>query len=156
MVTLAACQGFGSPTPPTIRGEIDDAAIRLQQARGPVDVWVELTNVGTRPCDLVGALSQVPPDAMPVVDGRVVMSLGGEPDAVVPLETIVEINGQPVVRADGGVMTDEGWISVVHPGDVARIQIGFEARPDVGERVLICNGAGDYEAGRYAVLAFES
>jgi hypothetical protein len=149
---LAACGSIGSE--PTIGGEIDDAEIRLERSSGPPSVWLELENVGAAPCALVPMLAAMPPDALPVGNGRVVMGTSGDPAIPYPLEAYVELNGEPVQRGDGE-MTDEGWVTVVEPGDVVRLQLAFTGVSEVGERLVLCNGVGDYEAGRFAVLDWE-
>lgn len=93
-------------------------------------------------------------EAIPVENGRAVMSLSGDPSLPTPLEAYVELNGEAVVRGDG-VMTETGWVTTVAPGETVRLQLTFKGIPDVGERVLACNDDGDYAAGRFAVLRFE-
>ena len=83
------------------------------------------------------------------------MSLGGDEAAVAPMEAYVELNGKPVERGDGGLLTDQGWITRIDPGDVVMLDVGLEGTPDRADRIVVCNGPGDYEAGRYAVLAFD-
>jgi hypothetical protein len=43
----------------------------------------------------------------------------------------------------------------VQPGDVARLQVAFEGTPGADNLVILCNGAGQYAAGRRAMLAFD-
>jgi hypothetical protein len=44
----------------------------------------------------------------------------------------------------------------VRPGDVARFQAAFDSTtPRTDERVIFCNGEGQYAAGRRAVLTFD-
>lgn len=147
-----ACQPTGAPT---IRGEIDDVAIRLDQPSAPHAARLELTNVGDRPCDLVPMLSALPAGALPVSNGRVEMSLSGDEAAVAPMEAYIELNGKPVVRGDGGLLTELGWITRIDPGDVVMLDVGLQGTPERADRIVVCNGPGDYEAGRYAVLAFD-
>lgn len=149
-IVLAAC---GGPSEVTVAGEIDDDEIRLATDSGPAEVWFELENVGTRPCSLVPMFAPTPSD-MPVENGQVVMSLSGDPALPAPIETYVELNGEPYDRGDG-TMTESGWVTVVAPGDRVRMQVGIKVVPDVGERVLVCNDAGDYASGRFAVLPFD-
>jgi hypothetical protein len=149
-LSVGACQ----PTPPTIQGEIDDARIRLGQDRAPAAARVELRNVGAKACDLVPVLSALPEHALPVSDGRVQLSLSGDDDASAPMEAYVELNGEPVERPAGD-FGDQGWITRVNPGDTVLLDVGLKGVPDAAERFLICNGRGDYEAGRYAVLGYE-
>ena len=143
LVALISCDA------PTFRGEIDDAEIRLEREVFPASLWLELANVGAQPCELVAMLSPLPADALPVENGQIVTSLSGDPDVVIPIESYVEsIDGQPVVRGAAGA-------AIVDPGDRVRVQLGFKSAPDVGVLVIACNAPGDYEAGRYAFLAFE-
>ena len=149
---MIGCQMFASPE--VITGEIDDTQIRLAQDSGPASVRLELMNVGSTPCELVPMLTVLPPDALPVIDGRVVMTLSGNDDRPEPMEAYVELNGEVVVR-EGGSMTEQGWVTRVNPGDEVMLDIGLEGIPDRSERIVVCNGRGDYEAGRYAVVAFD-
>ena len=149
-LVLAACGGIASEQ--TVTGEIDDTEIRLDAASASHNVWVELQNMGSQPCALVPILAP-DPEAIPVENGRAVMSLSGDPSLPTPMEAFVELNGEAVVR--DGVMTETGWVTAVAPGDTVRLQLAFTGIPDVGERVLACNDDGDYAAGRFAVLRFE-
>jgi hypothetical protein len=137
----------------TVAGEIDDDEIRLGSGSGPAEVWFELENVGTQPCSLVPMLAPNPAD-LPVEDDKVVMSLRGDTALPEPMEAYTELNGEPYDRGEGTI-TEAGWVTVVAPGDRVRLQVAFEAVPDVGERVLVCNDAGDYASGRFAVLPFD-
>ncbi len=150
-LVLASCGGGASEV--TIAGEIDDDEIRLESDSGPADVWFELENVGTRPCSLVPMLAPSPAD-LPIEDDKVVMSLSGDPALPEPVGAYTELNGEPYDRGEG-TMTASGWVTVVAPGDRVRLQVAFEAAPDVGERVLVCNEAGDYASGRFAVPPFD-
>jgi len=96
--------------------------------------------------------TELPPHALPVRDGRVVMSLSGAHDVVTPLANYAEIDGKQVVS--DGTLDETGPPIIVRPGETMRTQTGFKGTPD-GERIFVCNGPGDYEAGRYVVLAFE-
>ena len=149
---MIGCQMLASPQ--TITGEIDDTAIRLAQDSGPAAVRLELTHVGSTPCELVPMLTPLPPEELPVVDGRVVMTLSGDDDRPAPMEAYVELNGEPFARE--GMMTEQGWVTRVHPGDEVMLDIGLQGiPPDRSERIVVCNGRGDYETGRYAVVAFD-
>ena len=149
---MIGCQMLAAPA--TITGEIDDTEIRLAQDSAPAAVRLELTNVGSNPCELVPMLTVLPPEALPVVDGRVVMTLSGDDDRPAPMEAYVELNGEPVGR-EGGSMTEQGWVTRVNPGDEVMLDIGLKGIPDRSERIVVCNGPGDYESGRYAVVAFD-
>jgi hypothetical protein len=61
----------------------------------------------------------------------------------------VEIDGEPAVST--GIPGDA---VIVEPTQTAKLQIAFTGVPEREERVNLCNGEGDYEAGRYAVLRF--
>jgi hypothetical protein len=50
-IAMMGCQMLASPE--VITGEIDDTQIRLAQDSGPAAVRLELTNVGSTPCELV-------------------------------------------------------------------------------------------------------
>jgi hypothetical protein len=149
---MIGCQMLAAPDP--ITGEIDDTEIRLAQDHAPAAVRLELTNVGSTPCELVPMLTVLTPDALPVVDGRVVMTLSGDDDRPAPMEAYVDLNGEPVDRL-GGLMTERGWVTRVDPGDEVMLDIGLQGIPDRAERIVVCNGRGDYETGRYAVVAFD-
>jgi len=64
--------------------------------------------------------------------------------------------GVPIVGYLGQVnkVTATGSQSV-QPGDVARLQVAFEGTPRTDNLVILCNGAGQYAAGRRAGLAFD-
>ena len=142
LVALMGCDA------PTFHGEIDDAEIRLADEQFPISLWLELANVGTQPCELVAMLSPVPADAMPVEGGQVVTSLSGEPDAISPIEFAAE-------KPDGGpFLRDPRGAAIILPGDRVRVQLGFKSKPEVGVLVIVCNGPGDYEAGRYTAVPF--
>lgn len=57
----------------------------------------------------------------------------------------MEVNGQPTGHP--------GVATLIQPGDVALMQLAFSGTPQ-GEAVIVCNGPGEYEAGRYAILAY--
>jgi hypothetical protein len=77
--------------------------------------------------------------------------MSGDPTIPYPMGASVELNGE---RA-AGLMSEQDWATVVNPGHRIRLQLALKGAPDEEERVVICNGVGDYEAGRYAVIAFE-
>lgn len=145
---LSACAG-GEPT---IAGEIRDDAIVLEQATGPQSVWLHLSNVGATPCDLVVIRTELSPDALPVVGGRVVLGQSSGPhDEAYPMEAYIELDGERAGMADPVL---QGRQAVVEPGQTARVQLALTGLPEREERVIACNAAGDYEAGRYTVLRF--
>ena len=83
------------------------------------------------------------------------MSLSGDETAVASMEAYIELIGKPVERGDGGLLTEQGWITRIDPGDVVMLDVGLQGTPDRADRIVVCNGPGDYEARRYAVLAFD-
>jgi hypothetical protein len=144
LILLAGC---GAVAEEEVIGEIRDDAIALEVDTAHHSVWLELTNAGTTPCEISVVLTDTPHD-MPVVDRRADLGSATDPEAErYPMLGYTEVDG---VQAAG-----EGDLSVtVPPGSVARMQFGSTDIPDNGERVILCNGPGDYEAGRYAVLRF--
>jgi hypothetical protein len=138
---------------PELSGEIDDSALRIDAGSVPANSWLELENVGTEPCALVAMLSPVPANELPIEDGRITMSLSGDPGLPAPVHYYAELNNRPVDRGDG-VMTGEGWVTEVGPGDRVRLQIAFEGPPEGTNLVVACNEPGGFSAGRYADLEF--
>jgi hypothetical protein len=148
LATLSACTGAEA----TITGEIRDDSIVLVQDSGPQSVWLELSNVGDEPCDLVVIRTELIPEALPLDGERVMLSMSGNPeDEAYPMDAYVEIDGQPAGVEDP---VRAGRQAVVEPGRTVRVQLVLTAMPEE-ERVIVCNGPGDYEAGRYAVLPFD-
>jgi hypothetical protein len=133
----------------TITGEIRDTAIILSPDHAGTVVNLELRNVGSEPCDLIVVLTSLPVEALPVENGEVVtydarggvgmapagLPMVGSPDQI---NDVAATLGQPV-----------------RPGDVARLQVAFDETPRTDNRVVFCNGAGQYAAGRRAVLTFD-
>lgn len=149
LVTLSACTGAEA----TITGEIRDDSIVLAQDSGPQSVWLELSNVGAAACDLVVIRTELVPEALPVEGDKVILSMSGSPEGeAYPMDAAVEIDGQ-----NAGVENPvrAGRQAVVEPGKTARVQLALTGMPEREERVVVCNGPGDYEAGRYAVLRFD-
>ena len=123
---MIGCQMLASPE--TNTGEIDDTEIRLALDSAPAAVRLELRHVGSTPCELVPMLTALPPEELPVVDGRVVMTLSGDDDRPGPMEAYVELNGEPVAR-EGGLMTEQGWVTRIDPGDKVMLdEIFLQAR----------------------------
>jgi hypothetical protein len=147
-VALAALTGCGGVTEETVQGEIRDDSLSLVDETAGQSVWIELTNVGSEACELLVVMSE-DPGALPVEGGRVEASLGGEGGHRTLEEMYVEIDGQ----ARGG--QEPGESVPVAPGESARLQIAFTGVPEREDRVILCNGEGDYGRGRYAVLEFE-
>jgi hypothetical protein len=149
LATLSGCTGAEA----TIAGEIRDDAVVLVQDSGPQSVWLELSNVGAAPCDLVVIRTELDPDALPLDGDRVTLSISGSPQGeAYPMDAYVEIDGQPAGVEDP---VRAGRQAVVGPGKTARVQLALTGMPEHEERVIVCNGPGEYEAGRYAVLRFD-
>lgn len=144
LILLAGC---GALVEEDVTGEIRDDAIDLSVDSAHHSIWLELTNAGTTPCEVSAVLTDSP-DEMPVVGGRADLGSATDPEAErYPMLGYIEVDGVPAAH--------EGDLAVtVPPGSVARMQLAFTGIPDRGERVILCNGPGDYEAGRYAVLRF--
>ncbi|HVL52922.1 MAG TPA: hypothetical protein VM344_01520 [Vitreimonas sp.] len=137
----------------TITGDIYDDSVSLAQASGPQSVWLELSNRGHLPCDLVAIRTELAPETLPTEDGRITLSTSGSPkDDAYPMDVYIEIDGE-----SGGVddAVQTGRHAVVEPGQTVRLQLAFTSMPEREERVIACNGAGDYGSGRYAVLPFD-
>lgn len=145
LVSVVAGCGFGGEE--TVRGQIDDESVTLTQETAGPGVWLELANVGSTPCELLIVMSSEPED-LPLDSGRVRAGSSGTDHRSVE-EMFVEVDGEPRPPLKPGEPVTVG------PGELARVQVAFIGIPDEGERVVVCNGAGDYERGRYAVLAFD-
>ena len=137
LVLLAGCIGGTS----TVKGEIRDDGIALATDHASSNVRFELHNSGTAPCDLVVALTSLPKDALPVKDGQVVIVESDSPGVVRPITTYE--NAPSYVLAH------------IAPGADLQVEIALEGAPKTDDRVLLCNGVGDYQHGRYAVLRFD-
>jgi len=119
-----------------VRVDIHDDDIRLEPATGSEDVALTVVNLGNRPCDLVVFITDdvngpVDPDALPVREGRVDFER----------TDFHEIEAAEGVESGG---------PAVEPGEQRQLTLGFQGAPIV-TRVLLCNGIGDYERGRYAI-----
>jgi hypothetical protein len=125
-IAIASC----GPSGTAVAGQIDDAEIRVDAAIAAKNSTFEFTNVGANPCDLVVIVTDLAADALPLSAGQVDL------DAL------------------GGRSNVDSVDSAVQPGSVARWteQLPAEAGGDLGVRVILCNGLGDYEAGRYTIL----
>jgi hypothetical protein len=134
---MAACIGGAT----SIKGDIEDDGITLGTDHGGSSVRFELHNVGTMPCDLVVALTSLPMDALPVKDGQVVIVNSDGPGIVRPITTYE--NAPPFT------------LGRVEPGAVFQAEVALEGGPKTEDRVLLCNGVGDYQHGRYAALRFD-
>ena len=102
----------------------------LSADHGGQSVRLEFHNLGTMPCDLVIVLTSLPADALPVKDGRV---------------DVPEDGSGPVRNMSGGEFPDE-----LQPGAAQTVDLGLESIPATDDRVVLCNGAGDYQRGRSA------
>ena len=92
-------------------------------------------------CDIVLVLTSLKADALPVKDGQVVITEG---------------DGPGIVRPDGTYETQPPYtLGRVLPGADFSQEIAMEGAPKVEDRVLLCNGVGDYEHGRFAPLRFD-
>ena len=155
VLALAVAAAFWVSRTWTVTGEIRDTAIVLSPDHAGAVVNFALRNVGSEACDLIVVLTSLPVDALPVVGGRVVVydTLGGVevgPDGSLP-------TGLPIVGYVGP--SDKVTATLgqsVRPGDVARLQVAFfGGTPRADNLVILCNGAGQYAAGRRAMLAFD-
>ena len=138
VATLVLVAGCGASA---IKGEITDSGIALSVDHGGPVAQFELHNAGTLPCDVAIALTALPVAALPIVDGRVAIVNGDGPDLVRPITTYEAAPPYTLGR--------------IEPGAVFRIEIALEGTPKSEDRVLLCNGIGDYALGRYAVLRFD-
>ena len=77
LVLAAAC----GPSP-LVSGQITDDAITLSADHAPTSLRFELRNAGTTPCDLTVAQTAFPMDALPVRDGKVVITEDGSTPSV--------------------------------------------------------------------------
>jgi hypothetical protein len=127
---VAAC----AATP--ITGEIKDDRISLATDHAGPSVRLELRNVGATPCNLIMVLTDLSADALPVKDGRVVIDENGA--------------GGPVRPANDSIGMGRS-----EPGAVFQLEVALVSTPKTEDRIILCNGAGDYEHGRFAILRFD-
>ncbi len=120
----------------TIKGEIMDDRITLAAGHAGPNVRLELHNGGTTPCAVIVVLTELPADALPIKDGRVVVDESG--------------SGGPVRPANDALGMGHSL-----PGAILQLDIAMDAAPTSGERVVLCNFTGQYEHGRYATLQFD-
>jgi len=146
-VTIALV-GCGGGNEETVAGEITDDAISLSADSAGPTVWIELRNAGDTPCDLLAVMSEAP-DELPMSEGRVAFPQSGAGVHRYVEEMYVEVDGE----AAGSAGTP-GEAVTIEPTETGRLQIAFKGVPEREERVILCNGEGDYERGRYAVLPF--
>jgi hypothetical protein len=153
VLALAVAAGFWVSRTGTVTGEIRDTAIVLSPDHAGAVVNFELRNVGSEACDLIVVLTSLAVDALPTDGGRVQTYDGGAvevgPDGSMP-------TGLPIVGYVGpGNKVTATLGQSVRPGDVARLQVAFEGTPRSDNLVILCNGVGQYAAGRRALLAFD-
>lgn len=132
--SIAACSATT-----TVVGEISDSSISVNNSIPPPDIWVELHSVGSRPCPLAVVLTNADPGALPVEGEQVVI----DGSTVLDILEVAYIDGEATAERP----------VVVQPGETVRVQIAFE-EAIAEDRVILCNGPGDYEAGRYVALPF--
>jgi hypothetical protein len=137
LMLVTACVGGAT----SMKGEIKDDGITLAADHAGSNVRFELQNVGTAPCDLVVGLTSLPLNALPVKDGRVVIVDSDGPGIVRPITTYE--NAPPYT------------LGRVEPGSAFQAEVALEGAPPTDDRVVFCNGVGDYEHGRYALLRFD-
>ncbi|MEO8571078.1 MAG: hypothetical protein ABI553_05195 [Chloroflexota bacterium] len=101
----------------------------------------ELHNSGTLACDIVLVLTSLSADALPVKDGQVVIADGDGPGHVRP--DLTYENDAPYT------------LGRVAPGADFSQEIAMEGAPKVDDRVILCNGVGDYQHGRFAPIRFD-
>jgi hypothetical protein len=135
LMLVAAC----AATP--INGEIRDDGITLATDHAGSSVRFDLHNVVTTPCDLVVGLTSLPVAALPVKDGHVVIDESGAPGTVRPITTYESAPTFTLGRVERGA--------------VFQTELALEGAPKTEDRVILCNGVGDYQHGRYAVLRFD-
>ena len=137
LVLAAGCIGGAS----AIKGVIRDDGITLESDHAGSNVRFELHNSGKTACDLVVALTSLPIAALPVKEGRVVIVDGDGPGIVRPITTYE--NAPPYT------------LGRVEPGADFSAEIALDSTPKAEDRVLLCNGVGDYEHGRFVGLRFD-
>lgn len=135
LVLVAGCLGGAT----TVKGEIRDDAITLATDHAGSNVRLSLHNAGTVPCELIVVLGSMPANALPVKSGQVVIDDSGAPGTV---------------RFPYGGGTT-GFLQRIQPGETYETEIALEGAPKTDERIVLCNAAGDYEHGRYALLRFD-
>jgi hypothetical protein len=137
LVIAAGCIGGAT----SIKGDINDDGITLGTDHAGSNVRFELRNVGTVPCDLVVALTSLPVSSLPVKEGRVVIVDGDGTGIVRPIKTYEDAPPFTLGR--------------IEPGAVFQVEVALEGAPKTEDRVIFCNGVGDYGHGRYAALRFD-
>jgi hypothetical protein len=133
-VLASGCLGAAT----TMKGEIRDDSIGLASDHAGSAVRLQLHNAGTTPCEFTAVVTTLPPDALPVKDAQVVIDSSGAPN------TVQMLMGGPA-----------GSLKRVMPGEDYEIELALEGAPRTGERIMLCNGVGDYARGRYTVLRFD-
>ena len=137
LVLAGGCIGGAS----AVKGVIRDDGITLETDHAGSAIRFELHNSGTMACDLVVALTSLPITALPVKDGRVVIVDGDGPGIVRPVTTY---ESAPLYT-----------LGRVEPGADFSPEIALDSTPSSEDRVLFCNGVGDYGHGRFVGLRFD-
>lgn len=119
-----------------VAAEIHDDQVRLVPPTGSERVALTVVNVGQLPCELVVFITDdvngpVDPVALPVRDGR------------------VDFEGTDFFEIEAAEGVEAG-VPVIQPGEERLLTLGLQGTPVV-TRVVLCNGVGDYERGRYAI-----
>ena len=122
-----------------MKGEIGDRSIVLAADHAGSAVRFSLHNGGTTPCDLIVVLGSMKPTALPVKDGMVVVS---------------DTGASGTVRFPYGGGTT-GFVARIQPGETFETEVALEGPPATDERIVLCNGTGDYQNGRWALLRFD-
>ena len=122
-----------------MKGEIGDRSIVLAADHAGSAVRLILHNGGATPCELIVVLGSMAPTALPVEDGKVVVSDTGAPGTV---------------RLPYGAGTT-GFLARIQPGETFETEVALEGPPATDERIVLCDAAGDYQNGRWALLRFD-
>lgn len=117
-----------------VRAELHDNRVVVEPSSGSEDLTLTLVNVGSMPCDLVVFIPEdvngpVDVHALPVLDGR------------------VDFETRQIASFEEGM---EGGGPPVEPGEERTVTLGNKGASTI-TRVILCNGVGDYERGRYGL-----
>ena len=89
------------------------------------------------------------PDELPTSGGRVALAPSGDGGHRYLEEMYVEADGEQAASTG-----TPGQAVTIEPTETGRLQIALVGVPEREKRAILCNGEGDYERGRYAVLRF--
>lgn len=135
---LLSAVGAGACAAPRteVHVTINDESVIVEPPGGSEEVLLTIENRGTRPCPLVVFITDdvngpVDPARLPVADGKV--DFDSTDFHEIEAAEGVEQGGPPI-----------------QPGERHSLVLGYMGTPTV-TRIVMCNDAGDYEAGRYAV-----